>query len=318
LAWESLETARVILEDYLQLINPNHSEKNISQECKERMLVLAEIHCLLAESQMEEEFFDAALHEFEKALELRRICGDSWHELAYTHFMCSICAAYSSKKDVSQQHLQDSIQLYRDRIIALLKLLHRNPEKPNEENTDDDIQNVDNKELIVLVEKILQREDLSVENREELKDLKDNLIDLLNKMDEDTEGGTMNENEKGLLNETMQTLLNLANIEENEEQNAKSEIEAVNIKSDFDGDNNNDKENNSIANNQVLNTVPFGVTTIGFNDSESAQNCDPQNIHDLGNFGNTNSKKRSFEQIETDDYPETKKIRLSNVETNGN
>jgi len=275
LAWESLETSRVIINEFLEKTNPSHCEKELNEECKKYMLILAEIHSLLAESQMEDEIFEGALRDFEKALELRRACNDSWRELAYIHFMSSLCATYCRKNESSKQHLQDSIKLLRDRIIVLLRLSNVDVEheleneKENESNS-----NSQNEKLLSFIETKLSMENINDETREEIKDLKQNLTELLTKMNEEENSKeAMNEDENGLFNQVIQSMLQGGNLnnetipEENgDEERFVVQMEEDNVSSDNvpsdnvddneeDSDNVNDNEEDSDKKNNNDNRV---------------------------------------------------------------
>jgi len=360
LAWESLETARLIIEEFLQESNPSHNKKDLNLESKKHMSTLAEIHCLLAESQMEEENFDGSLADYEKALQLRHICDDSWRELAYIHFMSSLCATYSGKNDASKQHLQDSVKLLRERSITLLKSLNVDINVENEKENEID-PNSQNEKVISSLETGLKIKNLSDSLKEELKDLKDNITELLNKIkeDENKQYEMADENNKELLNDVIQSMLHGGQntsdtIEEGDEddfeddyededddemENSNDEDLDVDIEDNSTPDENkqnteNDKpdsgdkveeeENNPETmnkenQNDFTNKNIYGVTTIGFNTDNNDTNDDKQAVHNLGNFGKGNTKKRSLEQkADSSDSPQAKKFRLSNTHIDGN
>jgi len=202
---------------------------------------------------------------------------------------------------------------------------------------------------------------LSDSLKEELKDLKDNITELLNKIkeDENKQYEMADENNKELLNDVIQSMLHGGQntsdtIEEGDEddfeddyededddemENSNDEDLDVDIEDNSTPDENkqnteNDKpdsgdkveeeENNPETmnkenQNDFTNKNIYGVTTIGFNTDNNDTNDDKQAVHNLGNFGKGNTKKRSLEQkADSSDSPQAKKFRLSNTHIDGN
>ncbi|OIR58316.1 MAG: uncharacterized protein A8A55_0901 [Amphiamblys sp. WSBS2006] len=106
-AWEILEVARSILENTAE---------------RENRTMLADVHSVLGEIQLENEKFECAISDFEKCLELRRrLFEEDAREVSGALFKLSICFEFAGKTEDAKRHTLEALALM-ERRMSRLKL----------------------------------------------------------------------------------------------------------------------------------------------------------------------------------------------------
>ena len=117
-AWESFEYARGIIEEYL------NKEENKDKDNDEYYKILTSAHVFLGELLLEDEVYEAALTEFNKALEIQKECKNKdiikVRSKASNYFMASLAAQFAEKDDEAVKHCDAALQELSERISKLL------------------------------------------------------------------------------------------------------------------------------------------------------------------------------------------------------
>jgi len=172
LAWELLETARVIYE---------------KQEGKQ--LDIASVHCLLGDVAMEDGNFTRAYQEYVKATQLfGKTAGIADRRLGSSHQLAGICALYDQQNEASIFHYTAAAEAFNNVLTELL-VKQEVMEAPKEET--EDIEFVDEAIIEKLKEKV--GEDSPVlKEANELNGIVNNLIERVEEIQEQMEEDAKN------------------------------------------------------------------------------------------------------------------------------
>jgi len=98
--------------------------------------MLAEIHSLLGELQMENCNFKASIEAFEKSIDYSNTyLIENTRDLAYFHFICVVSSEKGNQLASYQLHLQTTVSLLYKRLVDMLKCLGICPKDDNIEET---------------------------------------------------------------------------------------------------------------------------------------------------------------------------------------
>uniref|UniRef100_A0A7S1X9V5 Tetratricopeptide SHNi-TPR domain-containing protein n=1 Tax=Tetraselmis chuii TaxID=63592 RepID=A0A7S1X9V5_9CHLO len=132
LAWENLETAKLIYNNNLQKLTD------------EQRLSLAEVHERLADLSMEKEDYETCMTDFKAALamfvELLPACD---RRLASLHFKMALALQFMDEPEVGLTHCQEALKLMESKLDELKNLVPEgNVEEKAADNPAEDIQGV--------------------------------------------------------------------------------------------------------------------------------------------------------------------------------
>lgn len=173
LAWELLETARVVYE----------------KSGEERHLEIASVHCLLGDVSMEDGNFARAYQEYVKATQLfGKHAGVADRRLGSAHQLAGLCSLYDQQNEASIFHYTAAAEAFNNALTETL-VKHEIMERPAEET--EDIEFVDE----ALIEKMKEKAGEESEAYKEVMELNgivNNLIERIEEIQEQMENDAKN------------------------------------------------------------------------------------------------------------------------------